>query len=65
MKKIVMTISVFVDDQPVSDCGQYSCEVDQITKALYDHICEWDFNVHVTVDVIHEQIIENAVIGVD
>jgi len=60
-----MTISVFVDDNPVSECGQYSCEQDQITKALYDHVCEWEFNVHGTVDVEIEKIIDNAVIGVD
>lgn len=63
MKKIIMTISVFVDDNPVFN-GEI-CPPHLITKSLYDHIGLWEFNEHGTVEVIDEQIIDNAVIGID
>jgi hypothetical protein len=65
MKKITMTISVFVDDEPVSECENYSCPIERITHCLYEHICTWEFNVHGTVEVEDEDILDDAVIGVD
>lgn len=59
MKKITMTFSVFVDDEPDN------CPIDEITHNLYEHICEWVYNVHGTVEPIDESILDNAVIGID
>ena len=58
MKKITMTFTVLVDDEPVSECGEYSCDIKDITKALYDHICLWDFNVHGSVWVEDESVVD-------
>lgn len=33
IKIIIITIGVFVDDEPVPECGQYSCEADQNYKS--------------------------------
>ena len=63
MKKITMTFSVFVDDEP--ECGEYSCLIKNITHSLYEHISLWEFNVHGTVEVEDESILDDAVIGVD
>ena len=59
MKKIIMTFSVLVDNEPLSACGQYSCEMEKITHCLYEHICAWEFNWHGTVEPTDEEIIDN------
>lgn len=64
-KKIIMNFNVFVDDEPLSDCGEYSYNIDQITNSLYEHICKWEFNVYESVDVIYKKIINDVEIGVD
>lgn len=55
-----MTFSVLVDNEPLSACGQYSCEMEEITHALYEYICEWEFNWHGTVYGTDEEITCNT-----
>jgi hypothetical protein len=64
MKKITMTFSVFVDDEPTTGSGD-TVSIDQATCGLYEHICEWEFNAHGTVEIVDIKILDNAVIGVD
>jgi hypothetical protein len=63
MKRIVMTVSVFVEDDA------YEPELSErgisVTQFLYDHICDWDGNTEGTVDVLFDHVEENVSIGDD
>lgn len=52
MKKLKMTITVFIDD-----------EMAKPLESLYEHVCEWEGNTEGTVEVEMDEIIEDAIIG--
>ena len=57
MKKLKMTFTVFVDDEPEYHDGS-KIPLDHIMEDLYSYICLWDGNVHGTVEVESESIID-------
>jgi len=61
MKRITMTFSVIVDDEP--ECNGQKIPFDKMTHSLYEHICEWEFNEHGTVEIENESVEENIEIG--
>jgi len=60
MKKLTVTLTVFVDDQVEYEGAVLT--TDEVLKDLYDHTCAWELNQHGTVEFIDEQVI-SAEIG--
>lgn len=57
MKRIRMTFTVYVDDNPVDFAGE-TYTMEEAMKDLYNHIYMWDLNTHCMVEV-ESEIVED------